>query len=207
MASAAGTSFDPHPGAAPRLAVRTAVACLLLLGACQREGVRRYLVEKEGAPVQDAGGAAGAEAQPAAAVGGLRWKLPAGWQEKQGGGDMRYATLTPPGAGKAEVTVIRLPGPAGGELANVNRWRNQIGLPPLGEPDLAPARKVLSTAAGDLAVYDFTSQGANKLRTVAGLASIQGETWFLKLTGDAAAVAKVRPAFLDILGSIHLEAR
>lgn len=196
-----------HPRAPGRM-VRMALACMLLLGACQRDSIRRYLVEKEPAQAQEAGMAAvEAAPQPASAAGGLRWTLPAGWQEKQGGGDMRVATLTPPGAGKAEATVIRLPGPAGGELANVNRWRNQIGLPPLTEPQLAPARKVVKTAAGDLAVYDFTSDGAKRLRTVAGLASIEGETWFLKLTGDADAVATVRPAFLDLLGSIRLEAR
>lgn len=200
MAPAAGTIVDlrrPGPW------VRTAVASLLLLGACQRDTVRRYLVEKERVALP---ASAGATAQPAVAEGGVRWTLPSGWQERQGGGDMRYATLTPPGA-KAEVTVVRLSGPAGGELANVNRWRNQLGLPPLGEPELVPARKVLGTAAGELAVYDFTSSGAEKLRTVAGLTSVQGETWFFKLTGDADAVASVRPAFLDLLGSLRLEAR
>lgn len=195
----------------PGLLVWIALACALLLAGCQRDGVRHYLVEKEQTGPQDGGMAAAAPApaaQPAsaAATGGLRWTLPSGWQEKQGGGEMRFATLTP-GAAKAEVTVIRLPGPAGGELANVNRWRNQIGLPPLGAEELAPARQVLRTAAGDLAVYDFTAEGAKKLRTVAGLASVQGETWFLKLTGDADAVASVRPAFLDLLGSLRLEAR
>ncbi len=202
MARAAGTTVPP---CRPGRWVWASVASLLLLGACQRDGVRHYIVEKErdAVPAATAGAAA---PQPAVAEGGVRWTLPAGWQERQGGGDMRHATLTPPGA-KAEVTVVRLSGPAGGELANVNRWRNQLGLPPLGEPDLAPARKILGSAAGELAVYDFTSAGAEKLRTVAGLTSIQGETWFFKLTGDADAVATVRPAFLDLLGSLRLDAR
>lgn len=198
MAPAAGTIDLRRPGPW----VRAAVACLLLLGACQPDRIRQYLVEKE-RPVPAA--SAGATSQPAAAAGGVRWTLPSGWEERQGGGDMRYATLTPPGV-KAEVTVVKLSGPAGGELANVNRWRNQLGLAPLGAPELAPAREVLGTAAGELAVYDFSSS-AKKLRTVAGLTSVEGETWFFKLTGDADAVASVRPAFLDLLGSIRLEAR
>ena len=197
----AGTTADLRR---PGRWVWGAVASLLLLGACQRDRVRTYLVEKEQGAVPAA--ASGAAAQPAAAEGGIRWTLPAGWQERPGGGDMRHATLTPPGA-EAEVTVVRRSGPAGGELANVNRWRNQLGLPPLGAPELAPARKVLGTAAGELAVYDFTSTGAKQLRTVAGLTAVQGETWFFKLTGDADAVAAVRPAFLDLLGSLRLEAR
>ena len=67
--------------------------------------------------------------------GALKWALPKGWTETPGSG-MRYATLTPPGAGKVEMSVVVLPGAAGGELANVNRWRGQIGLPPLDEAAL-----------------------------------------------------------------------
>jgi hypothetical protein len=197
------TNACPSPGG--RLRRSGAAALLLALGAaaCQREPVAHFRVPKE------AVAAASVELAPPPppAGGGLRWTLPKGWKEAEGGGQMRYATLTPPVQGKAEVSVIRLPGPAGGELANVNRWRNQIGLPPLDEADLAPARKVVKTAAGDVFVYDFTSEGAKKSRTVAGLATVDGESWFVKLTGDAEAVASARPAFLDLLGSLRREAR
>ncbi len=187
----------------PRVRALTALSAMALVAGCQRDEVAHFRVPKPRPEVM-----ATAVAPPGPPEGGgLRWKLPAGWKEAQGGSQMRYATLTPPVQGKVDVSVIRLPGPAGGELANVNRWRNQIGLAPLGEGDLAPARKVVKTAAGDLSVYDFTSEGAKKTRTIAGLASIQGDTWFVKMTGDAEAVASARPAFLDLLGSLRLEAR
>jgi hypothetical protein len=120
---------------------------------------------------------------------------------------MRFATLIAPVSGKVDVSVIVLPGPAGGELANVNRWRNQIGLAPLSEADLPNSRKILHTKAGDLSLYDFVSEGAKKTRTIAGLTSAAGNTWFLKMTGDAEAVASAGPAFLDLLGSLRLEDR
>jgi len=62
----------------------------------------------------------------------LAWDLPKGWTEARAGG-MRLATLKPPVTGKIDVSVIVLPGTAGGELANVNRWRGQIGLQPVDE--------------------------------------------------------------------------
>jgi hypothetical protein len=176
----------------------------LALAACQRDEVAHFRVPKPRPEVMAE--VAGVPA-PAPSGRGLAWTLPAGWKEASGGGQMRYATLTPPVQGKVDVTVIRLPGPAGGELANVNRWRNQIGLAPLAEAELPRQRKLVKTPAGELAVYDFTSDGAKRTRTIAGLASIEDETWFVKMTGDAEAVASARPSFLDLLGSLRLENR
>ena len=136
----------------------------------------------------------------------LKWSLPKGWSESSGGGAMRFATLKAPIAGKLEATVVVLPGPAGGELANVNRWRGQIGLPNLDEASLAKARTELKTKAGALNVYDFTGEGMAKSRMVAGYISTpDGNTWFLKLTGDADLVAKAKPDFMTILGSVRLD--
>jgi hypothetical protein len=118
---------------------------------------------------------------------------------------MRFATLRPPVAGRVDASVVVLPGPAGGELANVNRWRNQIGLPPIDDATLGKARTVVKTKAGPLHVYDFTSDGEPKSRVVAGLTSAKGDTWFVKLNGDATAVAAARADFMKLLGSLRFE--
>jgi hypothetical protein len=137
--------------------------------------------------------------------GALKWDLPKGWTETQGSG-MRFATLTPPGAPKAELSVVVLPGPAGGELANVNRWRGQIGLPPWEEPALASARKAVKSRAGSVSVYDFASQGAGATRMVAGILSTpDGNIWFLKLMGDADAVGKAKADALKVMESLRLD--
>ena len=129
----------------------------------------------------------------------LRWSLPKGWRELPGSG-MRAATLLPPGGGKLEGTVIALPGDVGGELANVNRWRGQLGLPSIDEAGLAGARSVVGSRAGKVSVYDMEGGGQ---RTVAGALSAGGMTWFLKLSGESAAVAEAKPSFLRLLGSLH----
>jgi hypothetical protein len=137
----------------------------------------------------------------------LRWTLPAGWTEAARGTGMRYATLAAPVEGRVDVSVTVLPGAAGGELANVNRWRNQIGLGPIDERELAAARKTVRTKAGPVSVYDFSNDGA-KSRVVAGLASARdGSTWFVKMTGDAAPVAAARADFLRLLESLRFEDR
>ncbi len=191
-----------------------AVACLAFAAGCDRSEVTHYRVPKE-AP-RRAEGQADDRASPAmpasadlpspASPSGraLRWTLPKGWTETAGGA-MRLATFKPPVAGRIDASVVVLPGPAGGELANVNRWRGQIGLGPLDEPGLAAARRVLDTKAGPLKIYDFTSDSAPKSRLVAGLTVAGGSTWFVKMTGDAAAVGAARTDFMKLLGSLRFD--
>src|SRR5208282_2908095 len=71
---------------------------------------------------------------------GLSWTLPKGWTQTLSGG-IRYATLKPAGGGNLDASVVVLPGQAGGELANVNRWRGQLGLSPLDAAALPSVRK------------------------------------------------------------------
>jgi len=195
---------------------------LLALG-CQRDQVAHYRVPREnqgapGSPRPTAppqpmgertgmpGGASDVPPPPTpSAKAALKWSLPKGWSETPGEG-MRFATFKAPYGGKFEATVVVLPGPAGGELANVNRWRGQIGLPPLDEPGLAKSRTALKTRAGALNIYDFTSEGKVKSRMVAGYISTpDGNTWFLKLTGDAGPVTKAKSDFTHLLESLHLD--
>ncbi len=182
-----------------------------LLGGCAKEEVAHYKVPREqpapsaGAAAAPPPGMAGDVAAPPRPDHGLRWKLPRGWTEAPGG-SMRYATLKPPVQGKIDVSVTVLPGPAGGELANVNRWRNQIGLAPLDDAALAKARKVVKAPVGAVSLYDFAGSGDKGSRMIAGLVlASDGNSWFLKMVGDDAPMAAARADFLAMLESLRLE--
>ena len=179
------------------------------LAACQRDQISYARVPKESAAVQPASmaGMGEAEVPPPAAPGAggtLKWNLPQGWTQSLGG-SMRYATLKPSVAGHLEATVVVLPGPAGGELANVNRWRNQIGLPPIDDAALSGLRQTLKSQAGTVSLYDFTSDGEKKTRTIAGFTMVDGNSWFVKLSGDAEPVNAARADFIHLLESLHLD--
>jgi len=166
-------------------------AIVALLCACQKDPIEVRRVPKE-APPQIA-------LTQSARPKGLRWTAPKGWTEIPGTG-MRVASFElPEGPGKAEVTVVALPGDVGGELANVNRWRGQIALPPVDETDLPAARSAVRSRLGNIFVYDFTGAGEKKTRLVAGMIKVSGTMWFFKLMGDEAAVAAAKPAFLKLL--------
>jgi hypothetical protein len=200
--------LDPHPRAA-----LLAAAFALSLSACQRDEVAHYRVPKEQSPAAAPGGPpatppgmAGEVPAPPRPTGGgaLAWTLPKGWTETRGGDAMRFATLKAPVEGRVDVSVTVLPGAAGGELANVNRWRGQIGLPPLDEAALAGARRAVAARAGEVSLYDFTSDGQSRSRVIAGLASVGGNAWFIKMTGDERAVGAARLDFLRIVESLRL---
>src|SRR5688572_31734231 len=74
---------------------------------------------------------------PAAGEAGGPWKVPAGWRQDARQRPMRFATfLIGEGDAAVEVAVSQFPGDVGGLLANVNRWRGQVGLAPVTEAEL-----------------------------------------------------------------------
>jgi hypothetical protein len=135
----------------------------------------------------------------------LTWDLPKGWTEARAGG-MRLATLKPAVTGKIDVSVIVLPGTAGGELGNVNRWRGQIGLSPVDEAGRAQMRKEVKSKAGAVSLYDFSSEGPSKQRMIAGLLFVDGRSWFVKMVGDPEPVAASRADFMKLLETLHFPA-
>ena len=173
------------------------LALTVALCACRQEEVTRTRVPKEEG---EAPPMASFPALPAAAPASvrLRWTVPTGWMETSGTG-MRVATITPPGPGKAEVTVVALPGDSGGELENANRWRGQIGLGPTDATGLAASRAAIRTKLGPASTYSFSAGGS---RLVAAVVSYRGVSWFIKLMGQEDAVKRAEPGFRALLESV-----
>lgn len=145
---------------------------LLLLAACSEPEVSHYEAPKDGW--------------------GVEWTAPEGWPSKPGDG-MRRATYA---AGKAELTVVSLPGEAGGALANVNRWRGQLGLPPA----KAVGGGKLDTPLGPATLVEFEHKGK---RTAAAFLMVGEESWFFKLTGPAPDVRKGKAGLLALMRSLR----
>lgn len=198
--------------AAPVFAVL--VAATALGSGCRRDDVSRARVPKSGPQEARGGGApmAGAgmpgmngDVPPPPSVEGtaaLQWTLPGGWTQSLSGG-MRFATLKPAAEGKTDVSVVVLPGLAGGELSNVNRWRGQIGLASVDDAGLAASRVAVKSPAGAISLFDFTSDGDKKSRMIAGILTTQEHTWFVKMVGDAEPVGASRTDFLLLLETFH----
>jgi hypothetical protein len=134
---------------------------------------------------------------------GLKWIAPAGWQEKTGVG-MRKATFSISGANgtTAELAVTAFPGDVGGDLANLNRWRGQLALPPVTEAEFAGAVTHLKVNGLTVTLADIPGGGDNPQRLLGAMVPHGGATWFFKLTGPAALVAAEKPAFLSFVQTL-----
>ena len=131
------------------------------------------------------------------------WTVPAGWQEVAPG-NMQFARFSAPNAdgSKAEVTIAVLGGTGGGALANVNRWRGQLGLAPIDEAGLTKLATPIETGAGAATAVDLVSDSKEK-RTVAVWLARGGQTWFYRLLGSDAAVGAQKEAFVKFVQSVR----
>lgn len=129
-----------------------------------------------GAPVAAAPPAGGAEET-------MTWTLPDGWaKQTEGSSSMRVATFVSSASPDLEVTITRFPGAVGGLLANVNRWRGQLGLAPVRDlADESLTDVVVAGAPGQL--LDLRAEGNNPRRMRVLIAERPVMTWFVKMTG------------------------
>ena len=123
----------------------------------------------------------------------LQYTLPPGWQEKPLS-PMRLASFKAiaPNGKETDVSVVSLPGIAGGDLANVNRWRGQVQLAPIDEDTLAKSAEHVSANGHDFLVVDLVSDApidGEKQRILAAILDENERAWFIKMTGEDAAVA------------------
>jgi hypothetical protein len=193
-------------------------AATLLLAACGEEKVAVYQVPKEkdpampgmasadvGGPAAPAAGTSMADAAvPTASGADLSWLAPAEWSPKPPA-PMRKASYGVPGADAgAELSITAFPGDVGGELANVNRWRSQIGQAPL-RPEELDASVTREQANGlSFTIVELAPGGgdANGKAILGAIVPFAGSTWFFKLTGPGPAVKAAKPAFILFLRSV-----
>ncbi|MBW8781650.1 MAG: hypothetical protein JF599_07165 [Verrucomicrobia bacterium] len=185
------------------LSVSASLALLFAAG-CRDSEVVTYTVPKETVTPPAAGPASDASmaatAVSTATGSDLVWTAPADWVAKNGPA-MRKATyvITGEAGAVAELAVTAFPGDVGGTLANVNRWRGQLQLPPLDATALPSALTSLDFNGLHADIVELTGGGQ---RVLGAIVPAHGATWFFKLTGPDALVAREKAAFLAFLQTV-----
>jgi len=115
---------------------------------------------------------------------------------------MRYATyLAPAGDATVEVAITRFAGQTGGVLANVNRWRGQMGLTPVAEGDLAALIERFEHAG--FAGYLLRVRGEAQHMLAAGVYEADHDrTWFLRATASPGLIDAIEADFFAMARSL-----
>ena len=130
----------------------------------------------------------------------IKWEMPPGWRPAPASA-MRYASFAAESNGeKADISVVTFPGDGGGDVENVNRWRQQIGLSTVGEEVLKPM--IAPVQAGDVQ-FDTIDMTGPTARVLAAWTRQGGRAWFFKLTGPPNLVEQEKPKFGAFLQSIR----
>ncbi|MDQ8182453.1 hypothetical protein [Pelagicoccus sp. SDUM812005] len=143
-------------------------------------------------------------------LGDLAFTAPAGWVESPGN-SIRIAsyTIVKEGYPPADFAITSFPGDTGGLVANVNRWRGQIGLAPWSPAQVQAAVQTLKNPAGlEFKVFELKPD-SNSENSVSdewirvAIMEKGGKSWFFKLKGDAVLVDLQRDEFKSLLQSVH----
>lgn len=149
-----------------------------------------------------------APAVPDPLADGLQWTAPPGWQqapERQ----MRLVTFTVEGAPEVECYVSSLGGAAGGLEGNFNRWRQQMGQPPLTAEEMAALPKVtvlgqempLLQVSGTFTGMDNVPRDGQML--LGTVVQAGASTLFIKMTGPAPALSGQVDNFIAFCKSLR----
>lgn len=177
------------------------LAAALLTASCGREPIRTYKVAKETTPAAMPSAPGAVMAAPVAS--GITWDAPAGWEARAPNSVRIGSYAIPNPAGEpADFAITSFPGDVGGDLANVNRWRNQIGLAPIGAAELPGVLKAVAAPAGEFLVVNFMNPEMG-VRVLAAIFKQPDKTWFFKLAGPDAVVAANETALLSLLQTVQ----
>ncbi len=197
-----------------------ATAFLKLVGpaALVAEQTPRFLALADSLRMASATRPPGAGAAPAAGAGvpppptsepPFAWTAPAGWKD-QGPRTMRLATFVPEGAPGSEVYVSQFSGSVGGVRSNVDRWRGEMGLPPVTDAELEglPRLRALDVE-GVLVVAEGRFSGGMSGKAIPG-ARLLGlilprarDAVFVKMVGPAEEVRREEQRFREFCGSLR----
>lgn len=145
---------------------------------------------------------------PRSVAAGMSWQAPAAWAEAPER-QFRNANYFA-GSEDVEAYVTVLPGDAGGPLANVNRWRSQMGQPPLsmGGFDLLERVPMLGSSGVLVEIkgsfQSMSGDVTSDAMMIGALGQIPGRSIFVKMIGPAEQVLAQRGAFLEFCNSLEI---
>jgi len=175
----------------------------LALSSCGDDEIRTYKVATDEPAEISTAAVKEAPHDHAVHSNGVIWQALPGW-EKEAGGQFLTAAYKLPGGGR--ITVSKLGGEGGGLAANVNRWREQVGMEPAPEEDLAGLPMEVPGSGKQILLYNLApeSLAADADGILAAVLPLDSETWYFKFTASAGILREKGGVFMDFLRTIRI---
>jgi len=134
----------------------------------------------------------------------IKYETPAGWSSGKVDGMRAAAFEVADGERKVEITAISLSTSGGDRLANINRWREQIQLPPTTKDELAKALEPIDIDQhkGEYIEIAGPAGGKGHDAILGALVDVDAQTWFFKLKGDAELAKREKTRFKSFVQSV-----
>jgi hypothetical protein len=137
---------------------------------------------------------------------------PSGWTDRGVSGERKASFAVGTGEKSLDVSITSFSASReqmANPIANINRWRNQLGLSPATPEEIAAtAQEVRVSGYRGVYVEMFAPAEANATKaTFAAMFRGGPDVWFVKLTGDAELAKRERDNFKKLLDAIRLSPR
>jgi hypothetical protein len=141
-----------------------------------------------------------------AAEDAVGFKQPDGWVREPRDRFSQLAFGVRDGDQSARITVSVLARDSGGLLANLNRWRDQVGLGQLSEETMETACEAFEIQGFTGHYVEFVSpdEVAPSEAIYGWIGLLPDSNWFVKMRGDARLVQRERDAFRGFLKSLEV---
>ena len=130
------------------------------------------------------------------------WTTPEAWIPAQGS-SMRLASFEVPfSTGSGDLSIIELSGDGGGLMANVNRWRGQIGLGPLSGFEIESQAEKRNNELGNFTVFRLVNPERIESAFLTAVLPLNASTLFIKLNASTEGILEIEDDFLSFCSSI-----
>jgi len=177
------------------------VFLLLTLGCSGDNAVNTYRVDK--APVQPAESIVAATVAPSGTPAGWLWQKPATWLPTERSSMQLAKFLLPLEGSDANCSLMVLSGSGGGLVANVNRWRQQLGLETNSEAEIEAALKTEKGLLGNFSFLRIEGPGPVGDAFLIAIQPLEGQTLFIKLIAPLGDVDQMQEPFLAFCKSVR----
>ncbi len=208
-------------------AIWAAAVLATLCGCDEQPQPRTYQAPVESRPAilsespPDAAGQTPAAPEAGVSAEALAWTLPDAWREQPGDSPMRHATLysgDPAAEDTLTVTVSRFAGDIGGLLANVNRWRRQVGLEPVDAERVMQDIEPIEDSVVPCLMIDLTGEASapampgmpapegpseGPVRLIVAWFSDGTHHWFFKAVATPEVMEQHAAAFAQLIASVQ----